>query len=181
MNELIFRMSLNLLQSDIFSVRKIVESAGRFTSQKVENAVGNAEDNNNPNTCERFKWYSLIAILPRGVNVPIGYIDFFKDPASEFFYELNFLSIENHYQGKGFGSSLLEEVEKLILAFGGSKVKISTHGKFKSIIVFYEKHGYKIYSNDPDHYTFGDSEVLMKKTLTLNPIVLTILIVNLET
>lgn len=64
--------------------------------------------------------------------------------------QIRYMAVENHWQGKGIGKLILDELEKKVIEKGAKKIIL--HAR-ESVVKFYEKNGYQIVK--PSHTLFG--------------------------
>lgn len=64
--------------------------------------------------------------------------------------QIRYMAVEEGFQGKGIGTMVLEELEKIIAKKGAECAVLNAR---ESAVAFYEKHGYRIVSKA--HTLFG--------------------------
>jgi ribosomal protein S18 acetylase RimI-like enzyme len=75
--------------------------------------------------------------------------------------QIRYMAVENHWQGKGIGKLILDELEKRVLEKGAKKIIL--HAR-ENVVRFYEKNGYQIVKES--HTLFGEiKHFLMTKNL----------------
>lgn len=57
---------------------------------------------------------------------------------------VNYLAVAPEQRGKGFGRTIMAEVEKLLERLGCPKVNVQVRGANGSAIAFYERIGYRV-------------------------------------
>lgn len=93
----------------------------------------------------------------------LGFICF--QPEFSLGSRLHFLSVKKDEQGKGAGSALLEEAEKMTRNHGKNKLYLYVHQKNKKAIGFYLKHEFDFSGIFLDKYGDGENALLMVKEL----------------
>lgn len=78
---------------------------------------------------------------------------------------LHYLSVRQDEQGRGIGSVLLEEAEKLARNHSKNKLYLWVHQKNKKALAFYLKHGFDFSGIFLDKYGEGGNALLMVKKL----------------
>jgi ribosomal-protein-alanine N-acetyltransferase len=78
---------------------------------------------------------------------------------------LHYISVRKSEQGKGVGSALLEEVEKMTVKHEKSKLYLWVHQKNKQAIKFYLKHDFDFAGIFINKYGEGENALLMCKEL----------------
>lgn len=83
-------------------------------------------------------------------------------------YNLYWIGVDPKYQGKGYGKSLLQFVEKILQ----SKTRVliietSSSDLLKKSREFYKKQGYQISNIEPNFYGKDENKLVFKKTIKL--------------
>jgi len=90
-----------------------------------------------------------------GIPIGVGRAHFFSENEAQ----IRSISVEPEWEGKGIGSIVLKELEKIVIAKGATRIIIHSR---KSAIEFYKKNGYK--EVEPSYTLFGEIEhTLMEK------------------
>ena len=66
--------------------------------------------------------------------------------------ELKRLYVDKNYQGKGFGSKLIDEAIHFCKESGFIKLELETNKKFKKAHLLYQKRGFRIVKEDEQDY-----------------------------
>lgn len=90
-----------------------------------------------------------------GIPIGIGRAHFISDDEAQ----IRSISVEEEWKGKGIGSIVLNELEKIVLAKGAKRIIIHARS---SAVEFYKKHGYQVVEQS---YTLFDEieHFLMEK------------------
>ena len=154
-----FRRGVNT--GDLPYIASIVESTGYFS--KAECAVANELAENSARLKEASDYQFLIAES----DEIIGFACFGLIPATFHRYDLYWIVVDHHNQGRGLGSLLLRESEAAIATAGGLKIYAETSGRsqYESTRRFYVKNGYEIASILKDFYGDGDDKLTYVKML----------------
>lgn len=76
--------------------------------------------------------------------------------------QIRYMAVENHWQGKGIGKLILDELEKRVLGKGAKKIIL--HAR-ENVVRFYQKSGYKVVRQS--HTLFNEiKHFLMEKELS---------------
>jgi ribosomal protein S18 acetylase RimI-like enzyme len=96
-----------------------------------------------------------------------GYVCYGPIPCTVSSFDLYWIAVEPHLQGRGLGKILLCEAERLIREMGGDRVYVETSSRtqYESTRLFYERCGYMSTSVLDDFYAPGDSKVTYMKVL----------------
>ena len=101
--------------------------------------------------------YPIMVCEIDGIPIGVGRAHFFsKDEA-----QIRSISVEPEWEGKGIGSIVLKELEKIVIARGARRIIIHARN---SAVEFYKKYGYK--SVEPSYTLFGEIEhTLIEKSI----------------
>ena len=72
-----------------------------------------------------------------GIPIGVGRVNFNSDEEAQ----IRSMAVEKDWQGKGIGSIVLKELEKIVTAKGAKKIILHARD---NAVAFYEKHEYKI-------------------------------------
>jgi len=90
-----------------------------------------------------------------GIPIGVGRAHFLSEDEAQ----IRSISVEPEWEGKGIGTIVLKELEKIVTSKGAKRIIIHARN---SAIEFYEKNGYK--SVEPSYTLFGEIEhTLMEK------------------
>ncbi|MCK9244694.1 MAG: GNAT family N-acetyltransferase [Candidatus Marinimicrobia bacterium] len=95
----------------------------------------------------------------------MGYVCFGPTPATAGTYDLYWIAVAPHVQGKGIGKELLNHVETEVHARCGYLIVIETSSREKYLPTrnFYLKNGYTVAAQIKDFYRPGDDRVIFVK------------------
>jgi ribosomal protein S18 acetylase RimI-like enzyme len=98
---------------------------------------------------------------------PAGWICYGPTPCTKGTFDIYWIGVSAHAQGRGFGRVLLEHVEKNIRRAKGRVIIIETSGRplYEATRGFYLKTGYTEAARIPDFYDQGDARVIYSKAL----------------
>ena len=147
-------------------IEKIVISSGKFTDvevatalELVDEALARGEESG-----------YLFAVLEYGKKdrVVQGYACYGPVPLTQGAYDLYWIVVDPASQGKGFGSHLLEYVERDVLRRGGRMILIETSSQesYGATVRFYEHSGYHLVARIRNFYRVGDDKLVFQKELT---------------
>jgi ribosomal protein S18 acetylase RimI-like enzyme len=146
-------------------IEKMVISTGKFTDvevatalELVDDALGRGEESG-----------YFFAVLEHGNKHPVvrGYACYGPVPLTQGAYDLYWIVVDPASQGKGFGSHLLEYVERDVLSRGGRMILIETSSQesYGATIRFYEHSGYHLAARIRNFYRIGDDKLVFQKEL----------------
>ena len=146
-------------------IEKMVISTGKFTDvevatalELVDEALGRGEESG-----------YFFAILEHGNKHPVvrAYACYGPVPLTQGAYDLYWIVVDPASQGKGFGSHLLEYVERDVLSRGGRMILIETSSQesYGATIRFYEHSGYHLAARIRNFYRVGDDKLVFQKEL----------------
>ncbi len=151
---------------DRATIEKMAIATGKFTDievatalELVDEALGRGEE----------KSGYFFAVLEHGEELPVlrGYACYGPVPLTQGAYDLYWIVVDPASQGKGFGTHLLEYVERDVLRRGGRMVLIETSSQesYGATIRFYEHSGYQLVARIRNFYKVGDDKLIFQKEL----------------
>jgi len=107
----------------------------------------------------------LIYVAVDSLAKVTGYVCYGPTPATEGTYDLYWIAVAPHIQGKGIGKDLLNYVEEAVQSKRGHLIIIETSSqeKYWPTRNFYLKNGYAIAAQIKDFYRPGDDRVIFVK------------------
>ncbi len=151
-----------VLPRDVEEVRSLVARTGFFREDEIQVAAELVTErlNRGPES----GYYFVMA--EEGGRLT-GYVCYGPIPCTISSYDLYWIAVEPHLQGRGLGKALLCEAERLIRKMGGDRVYVETSSKtqYESTRLFYERCGYSKASVLDDFYGPGDSKATYLKRL----------------
>jgi len=92
-----------------------------------------------------------------GFPIGVGRTHFISEDEAQ----IRSISVEEEWSGKGIGSIIIKELEKIVVAKGAKRIIIHARN---NAVEFYKKNGYKIV--EPSYTLFGEIEhTLMEKKI----------------
>jgi len=150
-------------------LEEIVKASVNFNQEEVKTAlelVGEALENGEESG------YIIKIIESTGSSLSIaGYACYGPTPLTQGVYDLYWIVIDPTAQGKGFGRTLIADVEQDVLRRGGRMLLIETSSQdsYDGTIRFYEKSGYREVARVRDFYRIGDDKLIFSKNLVKTP------------
>jgi GNAT superfamily N-acetyltransferase len=145
-------------------IHEILKTTGFFSYEEINVALELLDDYlNNPNST-----YSIyVAVDEINQEDVIGYVCFGKTPLSYSTYELYWIAVTPHSQGKGIGKELMHFFEQKVKENAGLNILIETSSKtiYEPTRKFYEALGYKVLCVVKDFYAPGDDRITYVKRL----------------
>jgi N-acetylglutamate synthase-like GNAT family acetyltransferase len=106
------------------------------------------------------KDYPIMVCEVDGIPIGVGRAHFLSESEAQ----IRSISVEEDWKGKGIGSIILKELEKIVTEKGARRIIIHARN---SAIEFYKKNGYK--TVEPSYTLFGEIEhTLMEKFIEKN-------------
>jgi ribosomal protein S18 acetylase RimI-like enzyme len=157
------RMRHELVPGDRQAVQSIVERTGFFQSAEVDVAVELVDERLARGEASGYRF--VFAELAGQV---VGYACYGPIACTTSSYDLYWVAVDPRVQRQGLGRRLVNEVESLVRAAGGSRVYIDTssRARYASTRAFYEANGYRLAARLEDFYAPGDDKVVYVKPLT---------------
>jgi len=152
----------NLKPTDLTAIRTLVEATGMFSRAEIEIAAELVAEylRNGDDSGYRF----TVAECDGAV---IGYACFGPIPCTVSSYDLYWIAVHPSKQNGGIGRQLVDDVEKRIAKFGGTRIYVDTSGRDAYVPTrsFYERMGYTRAAVLQDFYAPGDGKVIFLKAL----------------
>jgi GNAT superfamily N-acetyltransferase len=106
-------------------------------------------------------------LLADGPDGLAGYACFGRIPGTEASFDLYWIVVAPHLQGRGVGRWLMAETEATVSAIGGARLYVDTSSRpqYAPTRRFYTACGYAIAAELPDFYRPGDGKVIFLKVL----------------
>lgn len=97
----------------------------------------------------------------------VGVAYFAPEQYADGVYNLYFIAVHPKYQGKGYGSAMINHVEKTLTENGDRLLLVETSGlpNFEMTRKFYRKHRYEEEARIRDYYKAGDDKIIFRKVL----------------
>ena len=146
-------------------IGKMVISTGKFTDVEVATAlelVDEALDRG-----EESGYFFAVLEYGKEHRLVEGYACYGPVPLTQGTYDLYWIVVDPASQGKGFGSHLLEYVERDVLSRGGRMILIETSSQesYGTTVRFYEHSGYHVAARIRNFYRVGDDKLIFQKDL----------------
>ena len=155
-----------LRADDRAAVMAMLARTGSFTNEEVATALelmdawvveGDASG-----------YLTFVATAPPADEAILGYVCFGPAPLTDGTYDLYWIAVDPHTQGRGVGRRLLAFAESEIAGCGGRLVLIETSSQasYQATARFYERCGYALAARIDNYYRVGDDKLIFAKTLT---------------
>ena len=146
-------------------IKEIVISSEKFNQEEIAVALELVDE-----VLEKGeKSGYIIAVLEvgKGHTSVQGYVCYGPTPLTQGVYDLYWIVTDPAVQGKGFGRSLIEFVERDVIKRGGRMVLIETSSQetYGPTIRFYKKAGYDLVARIKNFYRIGDDKLVFSKEL----------------
>ncbi len=152
-----------VFESDMESVRDIVDSTGFFTDEEVDVAVELVEAGLSGGSISSY----LFCFCEDEAGKVVGYTCYGPVPCTVGSFDLYWIAVHPEHQGKGVGRGLLKMTEDKIRAMDGMRIYIETASRdlYKPTQGFYANSGYHAEATLKDYYSPGDSKIIYVKHL----------------
>jgi D-alanine-D-alanine ligase len=143
-------------------VRDITESTGFFYAEEVSTAVGLVEERLAKGPASGYAF-----VFAEEGGRPLGYACFGPIACTKASFDLYWIAVHADARGKGLGTILLDESERLIRAAGGRRVYVETSSRplYEPTRAFYLARGYREEARLADFYGPGDAKVVYVKEI----------------
>ena len=144
-----------MLEADTF-----VASEVAVALELVDSAIEHGGD-------ARADYRVLVATDADAGGMAVGYVCYGPTPMTDSTWDLYWLCTAAAARGRGIGGALVADMERVIAAAGGRRVRVETsveeaYGAARS---FYERHGYLEVGRIPDFYKPGDDLLTLCKQI----------------
>ncbi len=148
-------------ESDLETVRDIVESTGFFYPAEVDIAVELVEERLRRGDPSGY-FFAFVEINGRTV----GYSCYGPIACTTSSFDIFWIAIHSDAQRHGMGKWLMSVTEELIFDRGGERIYVETSGRdhYLPTRKFYDRCGYQKAAELPEFYGEGDSKVIYLKT-----------------
>lgn len=156
-----FSFRYDVRESDLETVREIVESTGYFAPHEIPVAVELVQDHIVKGAAESGYYF----VFAEAGGRTIGYGSYGPIACTISSFNMYWLAVRPEHQGRGIGKAILREAERLMRAAGGTRSYIDTSFKaqYEDTRAFYESLGYRLGAHLPDYYGPGDDKVIYVK------------------
>lgn len=153
-----------LQREDRERVHDILVGTGFFTAVEVSTALELIDDW--LTTGEPSGYLCFVATEP-AAEVVMGYVCVGPAPLTNGTYDLYWIAVDPHAQGRGIGRALLDWAESEVVRRHGRLVLIETSSQevYRSTVQFYEQCGYALVACIADYYRQGDDKLVFGKYL----------------
>lgn len=149
--------------NDIFSLKKVIDANDLFPSDMLDEMLSDYFDDTNTNQEQSSDlWFTYEDDEP----VAISYCAPEKMTAGT--WNLYLIAVHPDYQGKGYGTSLLQHIEQVLAERGERLLLVETSGldSFSPTRLFYQQRGYKEEARIREFYQAGEDKIVFRKLLT---------------
>ena len=150
----------DVLPGDPGAVRAIVTSTGFFHDHEIDVAVELVDERLQKGLSSGY----LFLFAEQGGRT-VGYSCYGEIACTEGSYDLYWIAVHADGRGKGLGTLLLEESERLIRAAGGRRIYVETSSRplYEPTRAFYLARGYREEARLAEFYGPGDAKVIYVK------------------
>lgn len=143
-------------------VRDITESTGFFYAEEVATAVELVDERLAKGPASGYSF-----VFAEEAGRTLGYACFGPIACTKASFDLYWIAVHADARGKGLGTILLDESERLIRAAGGGRVYIETSSRpqYEPTRAFYLARGYREEARLADFYGPGDAKVIYVKVV----------------
>ena len=149
-----------MIKRDLSAVRLISKNTAEFTPDEVELA-GEVVDAYlaNPGGSG---YFALVAEIESEIA---GYICYGPTPITDGTWDIYWIAVDRHIQGKGIGRRLMNAAEEQIRQARGRLILVETSSKpgYEKTNAFYQHIGYKESCRIKDFYMVGDDQIVYEK------------------
>ncbi len=146
---------------DTEAIMNVAEAIGLFEGEELEELGGMLGGYFEDSLGEGHSW---IVCDDNGV---VGVAYFAPEQYANGTWNLYFIAVDPKSQGKGYGSAMINHVEKTLAEKGQRLLLVETSGlpNFESTRKFYRKQGYEEEARIREFYKAGDDKIIFRKVL----------------
>ncbi|MEL6463097.1 MAG: GNAT family N-acetyltransferase [Cyanobacteria bacterium J06621_15] len=146
---------------DTDTIMNLSEAIGLFEGEELEELGGMLGAYFEGTLGENHSW---VVCEDNGV---VGVAYFAPEQYADGVYNLYFIAVHPKYQGKGYGSAIINYVEKTLKEKDERLLLVETSGlpNFEMTRKFYRKQGYEEEAKIRDYYKPGDDKIIFRKVL----------------
>jgi len=150
--------------TDAATVREITTATGFFYPPEIDIAVELIEDRLAKGEDSD---YEFVFADDAGTGATLGYSCYGRIPLTQSSWDLYWIAVSPHAQGRGIGRVLMEAVEHDVRSHGGERMYVDTASRpaYQPTRAFYRSRGYRVDAEFADFYSPGDAKVVMLKRL----------------
>ncbi len=148
--------------ADEAHVREIVAATGLFRANEVDVAAELVQIRLREGPASGYQF-----VFAEQEGQVLGYACFGLNTVTVASYDLYWIAVWPHLQGRGIGQQLLSAVEASITAAGGQRIYIETSNRPDYVATrgFYERAGYALEAVLRDYYAAGDDKAVYVRRL----------------
>jgi ribosomal protein S18 acetylase RimI-like enzyme len=160
----LIRFRADIQPADLATVQRLVQSSGFFSAAEVAIAVELVEERLGKGAASGYEF-----LLAECQGQVVGYTCFGFIPGTQYSYNLYWIVVDSHCQGRGIGKALLSRTEAAIHQQGGRRVYIETSSRrqYAPTQRFYQRCDYRLEAILEDFYAPGDGKFIYSKSLVL--------------
>lgn len=157
----IFREFQKKDRETILNISRVINL---FVEREIEDLKSMMENYFHRDPSSRDKW---IVLVDQDSDIPQGVAYYAPEPFGDRVYNLIFLAVAPECQNKGFGSRLMNAVEKDTRSMNGRVLLVETSSLPKQLGAqkFYLKLGFHLEATIRDYYAEGDDKLVYYKKL----------------
>lgn len=146
---------------DTDTIMNLAEAIGLFEGEELEELGGMLAGYFEGSLGEGHDW---VVCDDAGV---VGVAYFAPEQYADGVYNMYFIAVHPKSQGKGYGSAIINHVEKTLSEKGERLLLVETSGlpNFEMTRKFYRKQGYEEEARIRDYYKSGDDKIIFRKVL----------------
>ncbi len=147
---------------DPVRVERLVLRTGVFNAKEVNVARSLVEETLSHGTIAGYEF--LFADTEQSID---AYSCFGPIPGTDRRYELYWIAVDPHVQGRGLARALLAETEKVVASRGAVRLFAETSGlpSYAPAHALYKRAGFRLIATIPDYHADGDSLFVFTKML----------------
>lgn len=149
-----------VVEEDICTIRRLVDSSGFFSQEEVELAVELLRER-----LEKGRNSGYEFLFAERDGLALAYTCFGRIPCTVKSFDLYWIAVADNVRGQGLGHTLLRKTEEAIVAMGGRRIyaETSSRAQYLPTHVFYRSCGYHEEAFLEDFYAPLDGKLVYCK------------------
>jgi ribosomal protein S18 acetylase RimI-like enzyme len=144
-------------RSDLPALKAVIDSNDLFPSDMLDEMISDYFNEQNGNNL----WFTYEREKP----IAIAYCA--PERMTEGTWNLYLIAAHSDYQGQGFGTSMMQYIEEVLVERGGRLLLVETSSlaSFDRTRSFYRRCGYQEEARIPEFYQAGEDKIIFRKLL----------------
>lgn len=147
----------SVTKQDVPDLKIVIDTSGLFPSEMLDGMISDSFEN----PASRDIWITC------GEDRPMALAFCAPEQMTEGTWNLYLIAVHADCQGRGYGTSIVDHLERMLASRGERILLVETSGlpDFERTRAFYRKCGYEEEARIRDFYQAGDDKIVFRKAL----------------